>query len=312
MENETQSKRILIDYLGLVLRGFCMGAADVVPGVSGGTMAFILGIYGELIQAIRTINLDTVKLALSFRLKEIFAAVPWQFLSAVLAGIILAIFTLAPGLEWLLENHPVLIWSFFFGLILASIIVVRKYVQIWNIVTILAAGLACIIAFVIVGLTPSETPTTLWLFFFSGAIAICAMILPGISGSFLLVLMGKYQQILAAVNDRDFVVLIVFAMGASIGILTFAQILGWLFKRFRDITMAILIGFMAGSLRAVWPWKRVVSTMIDRPGEVVPAQLAVTLPPELNSEVLFAFGLAMVGFVLVLVLEGFNKREVLS
>ena len=305
----TETKRDWRAYAGLVARGFCMGASDVVPGVSGGTMAFILGIYEELVDSIRSINLEVIRLALSFKIKAVFDHVPWKFLLAVLSGILLAIFSLAQFLEWALESYPVLIWSFFFGLILASVFVVGQRVQTWNLANIVAILLATLGAFVLVGLVPTETPTAPWFIFLSGAIVICAMILPGISGSFILVLLGKYQYILAAVNDRDFVTLFIFAAGAGIGIITFAQVLGWLFKRYHDITIAVLTGFMLGSLRAVWPWKEVLSTTLDRHGHEVPLQQALALPPGFTGEVILAFGLALFGMALVVVLERLANRQ---
>lgn len=296
-------------YMGLVARGFCMGASDVVPGVSGGTMAFILGIYEELVNSIRSINISTLRLALSFRIREIFEQVPWKFLLAVLSGILLAVFSLAQGLEWLLENEPVLIWSFFFGLILASVLMVSKRIETWNPASVITLLIAAVVAFLIVGLVPTQTTEAAWFTFLSGAIAICAMILPGISGSFILVLLGKYQYILGAVNDRDFVTLAIFAAGAAIGILTFAQFLGWLFKRYHDLTIAALTGFMLGSLRAVWPWKTVVETTIDRHGDEIPLVQVASLPASFSGEVVFALALAAFGFALVFVLERLAQQQ---
>jgi putative membrane protein len=307
--NQILPRRTLKDYLGLVLRGFCMGASDVVPGVSGGTMAFILGIYEELIESIKSIDLQVIKLLLNFKFKEIFELVPWRFLLSVVTGILLAVFSLARGLEWLLENKPVLIWSFFFGLVLASVLMVSKRITRWYLRTIVGMIVAAVGAYIIVGLVPANTPETLWFVFLSGAIAICAMILPGISGSFILVLLGKYQYILSAVNNRDFLTLGIFAVGAGIGIVSFAQILSWLFKRYHNMTIAMLTGLMLGSLRKVWPWKETLSTILDRHGQPIPVEQVNILPPAFTGEVALAIGLAIFGFALVFVLENLASSK---
>lgn len=309
MMNPDSSRRTLRDYLGIVLRGFCMGAADVVPGVSGGTMAFILGIYEELINSIKSIDLKVIRLLFLFKIKEVFSIVPWQFLLSVLVGILLAIFSLAKGIEWLLENQPVLLWSFFFGLVLASVFMVSKRIARWSVVTIAAAALATVAAWVLVGLVPAETPDALWFVFLSGVIAICAMILPGISGSFILVLLGKYEYILSAVNNRDIFTLVVFASGAAVGIISFAQVLGWLFKKYHDLTVATLTGLMLGSLRKVWPWKETIETMLDRHGEEIPVKQINIFPEAFNLEVSFALGLAVLGLVIVLVVENLAAKK---
>ena len=281
-----------------------MGAADVVPGVSGGTMAFILGIYEELIESIKTIaSPDTIKLLTGFKIKEMYDNLPWRFLLAVAVGILFAIFSLARFLEWMLENHPALLWSFFFGLVVASIITVSKKVKQWGAGAVGGVIIGAIVAYLIVGLVPVETPNAAWFLFLSGAIAICAMILPGISGSFILVLMGKYEYILSAVNSQDFVTLILVALGAGVGLVTFAQILSWLFKRYHDLTVAILIGFMVGSLRKIWPWKETVQTYTDRHGEIVPLVQENIPPPVIDGAVFFALILAVVAFVIVFALD---------
>jgi len=302
--------RALKDYAGLVAKGFAMGASDVVPGVSGGTMAFILGIYEELINSIRSlINVQAVKLLLQFKIKEALAILPWKFLAAVGTGILLAIFSLAKFLEWMLINHPALLWSFFFGLVLSSILTVSKRVSAWGATTIAATIIGTIAAYIIVGLVPVQTPEEAWFLFLSGAIAICAMILPGISGSFILVLLGKYQFVLSAVNQRDFVPLLIVAVGAAVGIVTFAQILGWLFKRYHDVTVAILIGLMLGSLRKIWPWKETVSYILDRHGAEIPTVQNNILPPVWTSEVTYALILAIIGFGVVFMLDYWAGSE---
>jgi putative membrane protein len=275
-----------------------MGAADVVPGVSGGTMAFILGIYEELIRGIRSFDGELVRLLLKLNFRGASNHVPWRFLGSLAAGILTAIFTLAHLIAWLLENRPVLIWSFFFGLVLASVIAVTGHVPKWRFRYVLALALSAAGAFLLVGLTPQTTPDTLPFLFVSASIAICAMILPGISGSFILVLLGKYQYVLQAVNDRNFLVLLVFSLGAATGLILFSRLLNWLLTRRHDLTIAILVGFMLGSLRKVWPWK-------DGGGGNV-------WPADFGPETLAALGLLATAIALVLLISWLARPETLK
>ena len=291
-------------YLGLVARGFAMGSADVVPGVSGGTMAFILGIYAELIFSIRAVGRKEFWNALlHLRIREAMEAINLPFLIALGSGIILAFLTLAKGLEWLLIHKPVFIWSFFFGLVLASVITVARRIKKWTVVLGVALLIAAVGAYLLVGAVPAQTPNTPLYIFLSGALASTAMILPGISGAFILVLLGKYQFALSAVNNRDVISLALLAAGAAVGLVTFAQVLGWLFRRHHDLTVAILTGFMLGSLRKLWPWKVVVESITDDHGNVIPTVVHNVLPSALNSEVVFAILLAALGFAAVLLLD---------
>lgn len=307
--------RNLVGYLGVLVRGFIMGSADVVPGVSGGTMAFILGIYEELIQSIRMVGRPPfIQAVLKLRINEAMRLINFPFLAALIAGIGLAVLTLAPGIEWMLENQPVLLWSFFFGLVLASVATVIKRVEHWGFAQVLALVIGTVGAFLIVGLVPVQTPTVWWFLVFSGAIAICAMILPGISGSFILVLLGKYQYLVSAVNQRDMIPLIWAGLGAAIGIVTFAQLLGWLFKRYHDFTVALLTGFMIGSLRKVWPWKEVVEYITGSHGEMIPTIERNVLPAwrvngAFNTEIAVALVLALIGLGLVLMLDQVANRK---
>lgn len=293
------------DYLTLMGKGFVMGSADVVPGVSGGTMAFILGIYTELLDSIRAAaNPRVIGLLLRLRTGEGLALLPWQFLGALLVGILAAIFSLAHFIEWALEKHPALVWAFFLGLVLASIVAVQKRVTRWNVATISSAVIGAVSLYVIVGLRPVETPTAPWFIFLSGFIAICAMILPGISGSFILVLLGKYQYILGAVTNRDFFTLLVFTAGTVVGILSFAQVLSRLLHRYPNTTIAFLIGLMVGSLRAIWPWKETLRS---------PDGLLISetnfLPTVWTIEVTLALLLMVIGFVLVFTIEQWAERQ---
>jgi len=302
--SETRPVRGPKEYLWLVLSGFLMGSADVVPGVSGGTMAFILGIYEELLAAIHAVDMDFIRLVLTFQIREAFSRFPWKFVLAVVTGIFAAIFTLAQGLSWALDNHPTLVWGFFFGLVAASIITVSQRVRRWTLKTLLATALAALALYAVIGLVPAETPNAAWFLFLSGAIVICGMILPGISGAFLLVLLGKYQYVLDAVVTNDFFTLILVIAGAGVGVLSFARVLRWLFRNHHDITVAALIGLMIGSLRKIWPWKLTLTTTLDRHGAIIPLTQANIFPGSIH-EVAVVAGLVIAGLILVLVIEHF-------
>jgi putative membrane protein len=309
--------RSLKDYLMITLRGMAMGAADVIPGVSGGTIAFITGIYEELINSIKSINPASLRLLLRGKIREFWTAINGNFLVSLVAGIFISILSLAKLMEYLLESYPVLVWSFFFGLIVASAIYVVRYVKKWNAGVVLISVVGAVIAYVITILTPAEANTTYGFIFLSGAIAICAMILPGISGSFILVLLGMYRFILQAVSDFNIPVILVFLLGAGISIILFSNFLSWLFKKYHDLTIGLLAGFMVGSLNKVWPWKQVVETFTDRHGVVRPLIEENVLPGTYEvvsnkpSLLAGALVLALIGFVLIFVIEGFtgNKKE---
>lgn len=247
-----------------------MGMADVVPGVSGGTIAFISGIYEELLDSIRSVNATALKLLLKLRLGEFWRHVNGSFLLPVLLGIAIAIFSLARLMTYLLTYHPIAIWSFFFGLIIASSVLVARQIGHWNWRTVLAFAVGAVAAWWITVATPAETPNDWWFVMLSGAIAICAMILPGISGAFILLLLGKYQYIMQAVGDFNIPVIAVFVIGAVAGIISFSHLLSWLLKHLHDITVAVLMGFMVGSLNKVWPWKETVETYLDSHGVAQP------------------------------------------
>lgn len=326
MKGETMTerkKRNVFEYIMIAARGVAMGAADVVPGVSGGTMAFILGIYEELIEAIRKIaSVDTIRMLCKLQFKKAYDELPWRFLLALGMGILSAIFLLSTPIKWMLEKHPVLIWAFFFGLVVASVLTVLRRVKKWNALALVAVVIGAVFAYWIVGVVPRETPDGWWFLILSGAIAICAMILPGISGSFILLLLGKYEYILGAVHNikgalRSMDVAEVFsngmiifwvAVGTVIGLCSFVRLLSWLFRHYHDLTVALLIGFMIGSLRKVWPWKEAVTTKIinDKPRVLVENNV---LPPSLNSEFWHAILLALAGLVLVIVLEYLANRK---
>ena len=257
-------------YIVLALKGCARGMADVVPGVSGGTIAFISGIYEELLDSIRSVNATALKLLLKLRLGEFWRHVNGSFLLPVLLGIAIAIFSLARLMTYLLTYHPIAIWSFFFGLIIASSVLVARQIGHWNWRTVLAFAVGAVAAWWITVATPAETPNDWWFVMLSGAIAICAMILPGISGAFILLLLGKYQYIMQAVGDFNIPVIAVFIIGAVAGIISFSHLLSWLLKHLHDITVAVLMGFMVGSLNKVWPWKETVETYLDSHGVAQP------------------------------------------
>ena len=263
--------RNLKEYIGIGLKGMAMGAADVVPGVSGGTIAFISGIYEELLRSISNVNLGLLKTLKQEGLKAAWKQVNGAFLASLFLGIFVSIVSLAKAIKLLLENEPILLWSFFFGLVVASIIYIVKQITKWNFIAVAILILGAFLAYYVTTLHPliSEDSSLLFLFF-AGAIAICAMILPGISGAFILVLLGAYKPILAAVNDRDFKTILAVGLGAIVGLLSFSKILKWLFANYKNYTLAALTGFIIGSLNKIWPWKLTQSVFDKTTGEIVP------------------------------------------
>lgn len=296
--------RKLTDYLLLGAKGFGMGAADVVPGVSGGTIAFITGIYEELIDSIKGIDLGVLKVLRKDGLVAAWNHINGNFLLSVFAGIIVSVFSLAKLLSYLLDNYPVMLWAFFFGLIVASAIFVARQVKQWNAGTIVALLAGGAFAFFITTLTRVDTPHEWWFIFLSGAIAICAMILPGISGSFILVILGQYDFVLKAVKGMDIKVIISFALGALIGLLSFSRLVSWLFKHYHDHTIAVLTGFMIGSLNKVWPWKVTTGMLSEKHAleeNVLPGDY--TTVTGMENYMVPAIGLVIGGFAVVWILE---------
>ena len=296
-------ERRIKDYAVLTLKGMAMGAADVVPGVSGGTIAFIAGIYDELINSIKSINMHSLKLLFTGKIAAFWKAVNGNFLFALLLGIAISVFSLAKLITYLLLNEPVLVWSFFFGLVLASTWFVTKDIKGWNWKTVAGFVGGAVIAYYITVATPAETSTNLMFIFLCGAIAICAMILPGISGSFILVLLGKYFYVMEAVKTLDLVVLGVFAFGAALGITSFSRVLSYALKNFRNITLSVLSGFMLGSLNKVWPWKEAEKLVSDGHEVMIEHNIAP------NTEVAEAVVLMLIGFILVYVLEKISAKK---
>ena len=275
------------------------------PGVSGGTIAFITGIYEELLLTISNINLAALKKIKTAGIKGFWNYINGNFIIALFLGIGISIVSLAKLISYLLDHHDILLWSFFFGLIIASVYLVAKKVNRWGIDKILGLMIATAMAFYITILPPMENPSALWFVFLSGAIAICAMILPGISGSFILLLLGSYELILNAVKDLKITVIAVFALGCITGLLSFSKLLSWMFKKYHDLTVAVLIGFLIGSLNKIWPWKTTISTRINTKGEVIPFIQENVLPHnfENDPQLLLAIIMAFVGLSLIIVLE---------
>lgn len=298
-------ERKLKDYAVLMLKGMGMGAADVVPGVSGGTIAFIVGIYDELIDSIKSINLHSLKLLFTGKIVSFWKAVNAKFLLSIICGVGISVLSLAKLITYLLENQPIFVWSFFFGLVLASTWFVSKDIKEWNWKTVLGFLVGAAVAYYITVATPAETSNQLWFIFLCGAIAICAMILPGISGSFILLLMGKYSYIMEAVKSLNVLVLGVFAVGALLGITSFSHVLSYALKRFRNLTLAVLTGFMLGSLNKVWPWKVTDQFYTDSHG-VQKALVEHNVMP--GEHLLPAILLAIVGFGLVYGLEKISAK----
>lgn len=300
-ENETRRPRTPRDYARIYLTGIAMGSADTVPGVSGGTIAFVLGIYHDLLNAIKSVNGHSIRLLLSFNLKEAFAYIPWQFILPLGLGILTAVLSLARAVDWAMEHEQTLLFALFMGLVIGSGIAIIPRVKKWNFVTVPMLVLGIGLAYWIVGLVPQENlshdPLTLFL---SGMVAITAMILPGISGSSILLVLGQYRFALNAVKTFDIVSLASLALGCLVGIMLFSRVLSWLLKRYEAPTVALLIGFVLGSLRAVWPWK--AASVVSEDATQVAATLNV-MPDVSSPDFILAIGLIILGFLIVCFLD---------
>ena len=290
----------LLKYVGVAFKGACMGAADVIPGVSGGTIAFLMGIYQELLDSIKSVNGEAFKLLFKGKIADFWKHINGNFLLSIFAGILVSVFSLARLMKYLLEFHPIPLWSFFFGLILASAIYILKGLDKWSIQNVISLLVGVGLASFICVASPAQTPDALWFVFLSGAIAICAMILPGISGSFILLLLGKYAFVMTAVTDLNIPVLAVFALGCGIGIISFSHFLSWLLKKFYMLTIALLSGFMLGSLLKVWPWKVPgAAEGFDYPALPAQFEQVTGLDAQLGTSIAFA----VLGLAIVLVIE---------
>ena len=283
--------RRLKDYLLIAVKGACMGAADVIPGVSGGTIAFIMGIYDEFVSSIARIDAEAVKMLLSGRIRDFWKHINGNFLISLILGIGLSVVALAGLMQMLLSEFPIQTWAFFFGLIVASSIFILRGISGWKMREGLFLVLGMVLGVVICTLSPTQTPEGLWFIFLSGAIAICAMILPGISGSFILLILGKYQYIMSCISDlvagvdfgRNLLIMGVFLIGAAVGILGFSKFLHWLLARWNKETLIVLAGFIIGSLVKVWPWNNSEAIVTSQFPEL--AAMAETLPDGIPAEI---------------------------
>ena len=313
--------RKLIDYITISIKGACMGAADVIPGVSGGTIAFIMGIYDEFVGSIASINAEAVKLLLKGQIREFWKHINGNFLVALAAGIGVSVVALAGLMQYLLSSHPIQTWAFFFGLIVASSIFILRGISGWKLREGLLLVFGCILGVVICTLSPTQTPDALWFIFLSGSIAICAMILPGISGSFILLILGKYEFIMRTISElvagvdfgKNLIIIGIFLGGACVGILAFSKFLHWLLARWHKETLIVLAGFIIGSLVKVWPWSNTPAIVcsqfpavaeLEHAGaqtafETAVAEHASMIDPQIGSAVIFA----LIGFCMVTGIE---------
>jgi putative membrane protein len=294
------------EYLVIGLKGMAMGAADVVPGVSGGTIAFISGIYEELLASISNVNFKLLKTLKSDGIKAAWKQVNGSFLLALFIGIFISIISLAKTIKWLLENEPVLLWSFFFGLVVASIIYIGKQVEKWNVKITILCILGVLFGYGVTVIPPTNLGEINYLFLiFAGAIASCAMILPGISGSYILLLIGVYPIVMTAITTKDYKIIGAIAIGVIGGLLSFSKLLKWFFTNYKNEMLIVLTGIMLGSLNKVWPWKETISTYVNSHGVTKPLLEQSVSPFSFNGDpkLMLAIVLLIVGFVLILLME---------
>jgi len=305
---------VKVDF-SVFVKGLLMGAADIVPGVSGGTVAFIMGIYERLLQAIQSIIPECLRLMKERNIVVFWKGIDGAFLLTLFVGILVSVLSLAKLITYLLVFHPIPLWAGFFGLILASVYIVAKDVDRWNLKLLFVAVIGASCSFAITQLAPAEIEQNLLNAFLSGMLAICAMILPGISGSFILVMLGTYSYILSAIKGLELSVLFIFAAGCLCGLLSIANVLVWAFSRFRDVTLAMLTGFMVGALSKVWPWKEVLQFRENSHGRqvallernILPSsyEVIVGLPSQLMLAVIFCVG----AIIFVVGLSKFADRK---
>lgn len=299
-----------MNYIILILKGVAMGAANVIPGVSGGTIALITGIFERLIDAIKSFNMRAIKLLFGFKLKEFAKYIDLYFLMAVFGGIAIAIITLARLFDYLFTNYPVYIWAYFFGLVLASVYFVGKTVSSWKTSVVITFIIGTAVAVFISVMNPATENNGIIYLLLCGVVAICSMILPGLSGSFVLILMGNYQLVMIdAVNDRNLEILIPVGIGAVVGLLAFSHILSWVFKRYRDQTISLLTGFILGSLSVLWPWQKLIymqdaaGEIILKKGEPIVMKYERILPESFSPEVFYAILFTIAGIISIWAIE---------
>lgn len=297
------------DYSLVFFKGMAMGGADVIPGVSGGTIAFITGIYEELLSSISKIDFNTFKNLFQGNFKLFWTQINGNFLLSILLGILVSVFSLMRFIKFAMAEFPIPLWSFFFGLIIISAFSVAKEIKQWRIIDVVSIIVGIVVALFITSSTPTTTTDAWWFVFITGMVAICAMILPGVSGSFILLIFGKYMYILTAVSNFDIAVVSIFGAGCIVGLLGFSRVVSWLLKNFHNPTIAILSGFMIGSLYKIWPWREVVEFRVDSEGHQVPFIERNILPDAYqeitgnNPQILFALLFFALGVIIVVLIE---------
>ena len=303
-------------YILAFLKGIAMGAANVIPGVSGGTIALITGVFERLINSIKSFDLQALKLVFGWKIKEFVKHTDLYFLISIFIGVGLSIISLAKLLEYLFQNYQVLVWSYFFGLILASVYYVGKTVTRWKpiVITLFVIGFLAAVAFTL--MSPAKENNSVLYNFIAGIVAACSMILPGLSGSFVLLLMGSYRLIMIeAVSSFDFSILIPVGVGAAVGIVAFSYFLSWVFKKYKDQTIALLSGFILGSLAIIWPWKTIVETYIDRHGVERPSITKNVMPAtyelvnQVDSYLFLALLCILFGIISIVAIELAAKKS---
>ncbi|WP_040253274.1 DUF368 domain-containing protein [Psychroserpens mesophilus] len=313
------------DYLVILLKGIAMGAADVVPGVSGGTIAFISGIYEELIESIANLNFNVFKVWKNEGFKTAWTSINGSFLLALFSGIAISILSLAKLIKWLLHNEPILLWAFFFGLVLASILYIGKQIRSWSPKIIIAIIMTSLLSYYITLAEPFASPDSPYYLLFCGFIAIIAMILPGVSGAFILLILGAYETAINTVNNlvegvatgnwdilKDALInFFLLGIGAIVGLKVFSKVLNWMFKHHKNLTLAILTGFMIGSLNKIWPWKNTLKTRINSEGLEVTVLDESILPSSYagDSELVLAIVFIVIGFATILILETLGSKK---
>ncbi len=304
------------EYFIHALKGMGMGAANVIPGVSGGTVALITGIFERIINALKSFNLTALSLLFKGKIKELIAYTDFYFLLSVGTGMVVSIFAVAGLLKYLLISFPIFVWAFFFGLIVASVYYVAKTINKWNFVVILLFIIGTAIAVSLSFLKPASPNDSFLYLILCGVVAICSMILPGISGSFVLMLMGNYELVMIeAVTQAHIMVLLPVVLGGLVGIIALSNVLSWVFKRFRDQTIGLLAGFVLGSLRILWPWKQEIyitdalGEMVLKGGAPVVESYNLVLPESLSSEVMLAVLFGILGFGVIALIEWIGDKR---
>jgi putative membrane protein len=309
------TKRTAKDFVGIAARGVLMGAADAVPGVSGGTIAFMTGIYEELISSLKKCS-SAPQILFTQGIKASWTHINGSFLLTLFSGVIISLVSISRLVVFLLDNYPALLWAFFFGLIIAGVWSVIRHIDRWSLPVIAAFVVGAIGAYWITMISPTSIESTPLIVFFSGMLAICAMILPGISGSFILLLLGMYGPMMNAIKEFQFITLGCFAAGCVAGLISFSHVLSWMFQHHKTPTLALLGGFMLGSLNKVWPWKITLETIIDRHGKIIPLVQENVLPAtfEANTQqsayLFYSVLLIVLGIVAVILLERFGNKTV--